>query len=807
MIRITTVAATLVLSLVALFGLTLALQPTAFSASPQDVHIVDSCSQSSLESALAVASSGDTIWLRCKSNILVPARITLTSEKVIDKSLTIRGMNEKGGWNALDADGSSRVFKVNAGNTLTLTEIALQNGQASSSPGGGCIHAAGSLVVISGTLTHCRAEGLAPLSGGAIYATGTNVRLTNTTLFSNTATGSGGGLYNSGQMPVIEGSLFDSNYAGQDGGGLYLSNQFSLPRVEDTRILRNQAGGAGGGIYNASASLWLADSIVSHNAAHSYGGGVNVELNAGGDVRNTIFSGNYSMAIGLQGGGLHNFGTLDIDGSRFTGNDSYVGGGILNRGTLTLRQTSLDLNTADYGAGIANAGEIDAGTNLTFTKNVAVYDGGGYYNGPESGRRAIFTDVVFTGNTATNGSGGGLYATGNIELSLDRATVTGNVMKHDGGGVYFSGDWITITNSTISANHSDGSLFVSNGGGIYITGTVMVVLSGSTVSGNKVGPMGKGGGLHIGRAQSASIYHSDISGNSGARWGGGLYAVDSSVHFWFGDVAGNSAYSGGGIYASVGSFYLWGGDRVRQNSAVMGAGVYCSDCSSIWNDATVSGNTAEEEGGGLYLSSGAMAIERSTFESNRARFGGGIRFSGSSVTLRNSTLSANRATERGGGIAIDNVWIEGDLRNVTFKDNAAAAGGAIYNEASSTGLILKNSVIADRSSGGNCGGTAFTTSIYSLSTDMTCLLSGTGNLIGTPAGLTPLAWVGGYTRVHLPKADSPLLTMIVGSDFDSHDQRNYPRPVGTAADVGSVERQDFDPLYPPMLYLPLVAKQ
>jgi fibronectin-binding autotransporter adhesin len=805
MIRITTVAATLVLSLVALFGLTLALQPTAFSASPQDVHIVDSCSQSSLESALAVASSGDTIWLRCKSNILVPARITLTSEKVIDKSLTIRGMNEKGGWNALDADGSSRVFKVNAGNTLTLTEIALQNGQASSSPGGGCIHAAGSLVVISGTLTHCRAEGLAPLSGGAIYATGTNVRLTNTTLFSNTATGSGGGLYNSGQMPVIEGSLFDSNYAGQDGGGLYLSNQFSLPRVEDTRILRNQAGGAGGGIYNASASLWLADSIVSHNAAHSYGGGVNVELNAGGDVRNTIFSGNYSMAIGLQGGGLHNFGTLDIDGSRFTGNDSYVGGGIVNRGTVTLHQTSLDLNTADYGAGIANAGKIDAGTNLTFTKNVAFYDGGGYYNGPESGRRAIFTDVVFTGNTATNGSGGGLYAAGVAELSLDRATVTDNVMKHDGGGVYFAGALITITDSTISGNRSDGSyLIASNGGGIYITGTVQPKLDRISVSGNKVGPLGKGAGLYIGGSEATSISNSQITGNSGALAGGGLYATHSVVFFWSSLVADNSAHSGGGIYSEGASVYPWWGTVIRQNSAVNGGGIYCNDCNTIMEDSTVSGNVAEEEGGGVYMPSGSMAIQRSLLNGNRAKIGGGISSSGTGIGFYNSTLSANRATTWGGGIASDAGTVR--MRHATLKDNSAPSGGAIYNGWSSN-IDLENTVIADSPSGGNCAGENLRSAIYSLSTDNTCLLTGTGNLVGTPAGLTPLAWVGGSTRVHLPRVDSPLLTMIVGSDYDQHDQRLFHRPVGGGADVGAVERQDFDPLLPPLLYLPLVAKQ
>ena len=63
---------------------------------------------------------------------------------------------------------------------------------------------------------------------------------------------------------------------------------------------------------------------------------------------------------------------------------------------------------------------------------------------------------------------------------------------------------------------------------------------------------------------------------------------------------------------------------------------------------------------------------------------------------------------------------------------------------------------------------------------------------GVAAGLTPLAFVGGPTRVHLPTSGSPLLgwsRLIVGTDFPAADQRGYARPVGLAGDVGAVERQ------------------
>ena len=76
----------------------------------------------------------------------------------------------------------------------------------------------------------------------------------------------------------------------------------------------------------------------------------------------------------------------------------------------------------------------------------------------------------------------------------------------------------------------------------------------------------------------------------------------------------------------------------------------------------------------------------------------------------------------------------------------AANGGNIYNGTPDTSIVLKNTVLADSAGGGNCKGKALTSSKYSLSTDSTCGLTGTGDLNNTPALLNPLAWVGGGTR-------------------------------------------------------------
>jgi hypothetical protein len=74
------------------------------------------------------------------------------------------------------------------------------------------------------------------------------------------------------------------------------------------------------------------------------------------------------------------------------------------------------------------------------------------------------------------------------------------------------------------------------------------------------------------------------------------------------------------------------------------------------------------------------------------------------------------------------------------------------------------------------------------------------------AKLNPLALLGGLTRVHLPKLDSPVINMIVGSDYPSTDQRSVTRPQDVGADAGSVERQSSDPPYSLLVYLLVVIR-
>ena len=233
------------------------------------------------------------------------------------------------------------------------------------------------------------------------------------------------------------------------------------------------------------------------------------------------------------------------------------------------------------------------------------------------------------------------------------------------------------------------------------------------------------------------------------------------------------------------------------------------------NNSTVSGNSAignlsynPSRGAGI-ANYGSLTLNGSTVSGNSASggFGGGIHNIGT-LTATNSTISGNSASS-GGGIYTSHGTTA--LTNVTISGNTASIGGGIYNyDAPATLMYLKNTMITNSPSGGNCGGKAFASSQSSLSSDATCALGGVGDQNRVNPMLTALANFGGPTLVHMLRYGSPAIDGVVGSDAPASDQRGYPRPQGMGYDIGSVERRPADPDPPPTspkgIYIPLIIK-
>ena len=226
----------------------------------------------------------------------------------------------------------------------------------------------------------------------------------------------------------------------------------------------------------------------------------------------------------------------------------------------------------------------------------------------------------------------------------------------------------------------------------------------------------------------------------------------------------------------------------------------------------LSDNTSDDKAGGLWAYHSKLTIRDTTLDGNQADTqGGGIYNTESTLQLINVTLSGNQAGTSGGGIYNDaggSTPTVLTLTNVTLKDNGSPDGGALYNfNDAETLAFLKNSVLADSSSGGNCKGKAITSAKYSLSTDNTCSLSAGTNQNGVAALLNVLAYVGGATKTHLPKPGSPLIDMVSGADYPNFDQRSVGRPVNLGADAGAVNAVVLIPARcVPSLYLPIILR-
>jgi parallel beta-helix repeat protein len=259
-------------------------------------------------------------------------------------------------------------------------------------------------------------------------------------------------------------------------------------------------------------------------------------------------------------------------------------------------------------------------------------------------------------------------------------------------------------------------------------------------------------------------------------------------------------------------------------------------------DSTISGNTATNNGGGIFLDYGSstLDLERSTISDNSTTYafggggtgyigGGGIAISGTpsstppagflagTLIIRNSTITNNTTTGSGGGIQGNGFYGSLLIQNATITGNSAAAtGGSSYFPVTFGGggimvadfgfgtppvLTVENSVVAGNTNAGGEPDIEFrdTANInFSAIGDPTGFTpSGANNLpFGTDLKLGALADNGGPTQTMAPQAGSPLLD--AGSDDlippgVGTDQRGIPyyRSFGAATDIGSVEVQPF----------------
>ncbi|MFJ8206280.1 hypothetical protein [Micromonospora chalcea] len=210
-----------------------------------------------------------------------------------------------------------------------------------------------------------------------------------------------------------------------------------------------------------------------------------------------------------DGGAIANYGRTWLKESKVVNNHAQGdGGGIFNEGILKVEETHVDDNTAGgNGGGIANgSGEHHDGP--VDLASAAKADKG------EHGKRRAGT-VEITG----------AYEGKDASLS----TLSRNRAGHNGGGLFSSGGWVTVSFTAIGGN-----VACDNGGGVYAENTDLLLekvhVAGNHADGNGGGVVTTGGRDWAGNgaekdglAGSATIADSAVVDNTAGRFGGGIY--------------------------------------------------------------------------------------------------------------------------------------------------------------------------------------------------------------------------------------------------------------------------------------------
>ena len=250
------------------------------------------------------------------------------------------------------------------------------------------------------------------------------------------------------------------------------------------------------------------------------------------------------------------------------------------------------------------------------------------------------TAVTITGMTIRDGysggvgsNGGGIYSAGDLRLS--QTNVLSNSAASFGGGVYVAQGTAALTGTHVLGNST--SQF---GGGVYISsGTAALAASGGEISRNSAANTGGGVYVYLG---TATLTGTHVLGNSTATSGGGMYVYQGTATLTGTHVLSNSAQGGGGgvyVYWGTATLTASGGEISRNSAANTGGGVYIYRGTAMLTGTHVLSNSAQADGGGLYLdSSGAIAATHG-------------------CVVNNSDTSADNATGGSGTlVATDNWW-------------------------------------------------------------------------------------------------------------------------------------------------------
>ncbi len=268
-----------------------------------------------------------------------------------------------------------------------------------------------------------------------------------------------------------------------------------------------------------------------------------------------------------------------------------------------------------------------------------------------------------------------------------------------------------VGNTDISKADKGGAIEMSGG-----TVTNCVVKNGTAYGDNK-NNNNAGGNLYV-NSDAALVVDCEISGGSAKNRGGNVCLDHGTLRgctITGGRVADGSENNGGNVWTYQGKIENC---AISGGSAVLGGNVYVYNSVASVSGGTISGGTATQYGGNVYLRAGTISkatISGGTMaEVSSGNYGGGNVYADGNAVVSECVILGGSAYRRGGNVyAVGGATIQDCA--ITNGTCSANIGGNIYMEAAT----VTNSTVYGGSAPAGSGGNIFLNNAASLVTDCT----------------------------------------------------------------------------------------
>ena len=465
--------------------------------------------------------------------------------------------------------------------------------------------------------------------------------------------------YEENAVEVFGGIITGGRYTGSStgGGGIQMGVMDFVTKttMNGGTIIGNHSNRAGAGSYGGVFTM--NGGTIKGNYATLMGGGVSVS----GEF---VMNGGYIGQNSISPDSKHASGASDESNTGFYDNPEITLGmnssftmtnGTIEGNISTVSSTGSPQPTTNISGGTINGNFRILNKNTTTISGTAVFNGRIYM---ANGNCTVKENGVI--QNGKGGNGGSVYLA-NGSFFMEGGAIRNAKADSYGGAVYVAKGNFGMTGGTIENNTA-----ALRGGAVYVSGGNFTMTGGTIDSNQATAENSEGGAVYvtggnifIGKEGCADNTCLTVSNNTAVN--GGAFAVTGATPVMYcGTVTGNTADEmGGALYVSgSGGFTMYGG--------------------------IIDGGSAEKNaklGGGVYLAAGAFTMDGANafIQDNHANNGAGVYLAGGQPNLYKGSMIGNTATGDGGGIYIDKQLVNLKPTGlVTITGNHANRGGGIF---------------------------------------------------------------------------------------------------------------------------------